>query len=595
MGAVYKAHHEIFEELRALKVMNADLASDQVFVKRFKQEAVIARKLDHRNAVRVHDIDEAEDGRPFIVMEYIEGVSLKKVIQHEGRLTPARACSIAVQVAGALDSAHRIGMVHRDIKPANIVLVPNPEGERAKVLDFGVARLREARAADRLGLTLTGMVVGTPQYMSPEQASGKRGDELDGRSDLYSLGVVMYQMLTGELPFKSDTTMGLLMAQVNSPPRPILDARPDLKIPASLTRLVMKCLEKNRESRPPNGAALIREIPFLQEMEWGVGPTRTLAAPPQMPNRQVQPALSRARPQTLPSLQSDASSAATAVRLPSSQPVAPRSRTSQAARDTRGLRLAVGSLASRRLIAGVIAAIAVLGAGFAIWRFDSYAPLRLSFRSGTLAPPSARHANSAVSAGTTARGPSGAGRQPSGGATREGSSPTRSRAGESVSQQAAKHVGQSGVALGVPSGAQRLAAGAYHQAGVGPGRELQASISDGSAQRADGASTSYLSEPANVAVVVLTAPGATVFMDGKQVGKADSMGQLEIPGATPGIHDLRLTLVGFPNLNDRINVPPADGATSTIMVSTKRWGEPQGRPNSLPASKNKVQSMGKPK
>jgi len=262
MADVYKALHVTFGEVRALKVMNADFLRDELFVKRFKQEAVFCRKLQHPNAVQVDDIDEAEDGRPFIVMEYVEGRSLREVIQGESPMPVARVCGIARQVASALDAAHRLGMVHRDIKPANILVLSTPEGEQAKVLDFGIAKLRESRASDTTaGMTLTGpgMVVGTPPYMSPEQALGKRGDEIDGRSDLYSLGIVMYQMLTGELPFAADTTVAMLLAHIQALPAP-LGGRPGLKIPEPVASVVMRCLEKKPEARPASAKALIEEL-----------------------------------------------------------------------------------------------------------------------------------------------------------------------------------------------------------------------------------------------------------------------------------------------------------------------------------------------
>ncbi|MGH9432347.1 MAG: serine/threonine-protein kinase, partial [Terriglobia bacterium] len=148
MGAVYKALHVAFNELRALKVIRPGLVRDEVFVKRFRQEAVFARRLQHPNAVRVDDIDEADDGRPLIVMEFIEGENLKGLIGAEGPLPVERVCSVAKQVASALQAAHAMGMIHRDIKPANIVLVPSPEGEQAKVLDFGIAKIKEARAQE---------------------------------------------------------------------------------------------------------------------------------------------------------------------------------------------------------------------------------------------------------------------------------------------------------------------------------------------------------------------------------------------------------------------------------------------------------------
>jgi serine/threonine-protein kinase len=269
MGAVYKALHLAFDELRALKVIAPGLLHDQLFVERFKHEAVITRKLQHPNAVRVDDIDEAEDGRPFIVMEFIQGKSLKKLIQEEAPLPVSRVCSITKQVASALDAAHRLGMVHRDIKPDNIALIESPEGELVKVLDFGIAKVKEARLGATSGgtLTSTGVVIGTPQYMSPEQAKGKRGDELDGRSDLYSLGVVMYEMLTAALPFNADTTMEMLLAHIEQPPRPIRTLRPELH--ESIASLTMRLLEKDPARRPASAKALIEE---LEAAEKGIGP-----------------------------------------------------------------------------------------------------------------------------------------------------------------------------------------------------------------------------------------------------------------------------------------------------------------------------------
>ncbi len=281
MGAVYKARHQRFGELRALKVISAQLSGDANILKRFEKEAVLTRKLQHPNAVRVEDIDEAEDGRPFIVMEYIEGRSLKDAIQAQGTILPARALAIGKQVASALDAAHQLGMVHRDIKPENIVLVEAPSGEEAKVLDFGIARIRDI-GAEQLGgrsLTETGVIIGSPPYMSPEQAMGLKGDQLDGRSDLYSLGVVMYQMLTGALPLKADTTMEMLMAHIHTPPIPIREARPDLQVPDSVGRLVMGLLEKKPESRPQSAKALIEAIDRVEkELAGPVG--ATLAAQP---------------------------------------------------------------------------------------------------------------------------------------------------------------------------------------------------------------------------------------------------------------------------------------------------------------------------
>ena len=174
-----------------------------------------------------------------------------------------------------LDAAHVLGLVHRDIKPANIALVTHLSDaaiERVKVLDFGIAKSKEAHLQEsnahqlhQLTLTETGVVIGTPAYMSPEQAKGLKGDQLDGRSDMYSLGIVMYQMLTGELPLKADSTLELLMAHISTPPTPIQEAHRALRIPNPIAAAVMRCLEKNREKRPASGQALIGDLKFAED------------------------------------------------------------------------------------------------------------------------------------------------------------------------------------------------------------------------------------------------------------------------------------------------------------------------------------------
>jgi serine/threonine protein kinase len=328
MGTVYKAVHLAFDELRALKVIAPELLHDELFVRRFKQEAVITRKLQHPNAVRVDDIDEAEDGRPFIVMEFIQGKSPKKVIQEEGPLPVPRVCSIVKQVAAALDAAHGLGMVHRDIKPDNIALIESREGERVKVLDFGIAKMKEARLGAASGMTLTGtgVVVGTPQYMSPEQAKGKRGDELDGRSDLYSLGVVMYEMLTGDLPFQAETTMGMLMARLQEPPRPILTLRPELQIPAPMASLTMRLLEKDPDRRPANARALIEEVEAAERGIAPLGPTRAVQA-----SEPVSPEQIRAAAKAAPSVTGRDQAMDVSSLIPTSRPpVQPQSFTAGA-------------------------------------------------------------------------------------------------------------------------------------------------------------------------------------------------------------------------------------------------------------------------
>ena len=260
MAVVYKAHHELLDELRALKVIKPELARDVEFMSRFRNEAIMARKLNHPNAVRVDDLDIAEDGLPFIAMELVVGDTLKILIERMGPMPVSLVLDVALHICEALDSAHKLDLVHRDIKPENIVLVAQREGPPvAKILDFGISRLREETAGSK-GLTQTGMVIGTPEYMSPEQALGKRGHEIDGRSDLYSLGIVMYRMLTGELPFKADTTVEMILQHLKTIPTPPHRLKPLLAIPESVSAIVMKALEKDREKRFATGAEMAAAI-----------------------------------------------------------------------------------------------------------------------------------------------------------------------------------------------------------------------------------------------------------------------------------------------------------------------------------------------
>ncbi len=260
MATVYRAHHELLDELRALKVIKPELARDAEFMSRFKNEAIMARKLNHPNAVRVDDLEIAEDGLPFIAMELVVGDTLKMLVERTGPLPPTLVLDVAAQVCDALDAAHKLGLVHRDIKPENIVLIAQREGlPVAKILDFGISRLRE-ETTEAKGLTQTGMVMGTPEYMSPEQAEGKRGPDIDGRSDLYSLGVVMYRMLTGELPFQAGNTVEMLLHHLKTPPLAPHQLRPALGIPEGVSSVVMKALEKDREKRFASGAEMAAAI-----------------------------------------------------------------------------------------------------------------------------------------------------------------------------------------------------------------------------------------------------------------------------------------------------------------------------------------------
>lgn len=261
---VYKALQLKLEQFCSLNVMSWGLANDPRFVQLFEQDALQRKKLRHANVSRVEGIGESEDGRPFIVMEYVAGQSLKKYIDQDGPFAPLRVCAIAKQVGAGLEAAHALGMIHRDVKPESIYLLDGSGDEKIKLLGLGISKLREALLGDRFR-TSPEAVIGTFQYLSPEQALGQLGNELDGRADLYSLGVIMYQMLTGELPFQATTAADWMMAHILGTPAPIRVAHPNLAIPDVLTDLVMRCLKKNRALRPASAGEFIRGIERVED------------------------------------------------------------------------------------------------------------------------------------------------------------------------------------------------------------------------------------------------------------------------------------------------------------------------------------------
>jgi serine/threonine protein kinase len=313
MASVYRVRHLAFGEIRAMKVVAAKLCDDEGFLKRFRTEAVVTRRLQHPNAVRVDDLDVTEDGRPFIVMEHVQGRNLREIIREEGAFPVARAAAIGRQVASALAAAHALGITHRDIKPDNILLTVGPDGQaQAKVLDFGIAKVREGSFDVGPGYTPTetGMVVGTPQYVSPEQAMGKRGDELDGRSDLYSLGVTLYEMITARLPFESTTPMEMILHHVQTPPPPPQKVRPDLGLPPAVGALLMRALQKDPGRRfrtAEEMEAALDALTVLPATAVSPRPGATIraapsAAPSTAPSTaiEVEPILTPQRPRTAP-------------------------------------------------------------------------------------------------------------------------------------------------------------------------------------------------------------------------------------------------------------------------------------------------------
>jgi serine/threonine-protein kinase len=256
MGAVYLGEHVKMGRKSAIKVMAAAMSQDPDAVSRFNREAANASRISHPNVCQVYDFGETPEGLIYLAMEFIEGHSLKDLVEREGALPAARACSIIRQAADALQAAHDLGIVHRDIKPDNIMVVQARDGsDVVKVVDFGIAR---AVGGDEPGqkVTKTGLVVGTPEYMSPEQLSG---DKLDGRTDIYSLALVLYRLLTGTLPFEADSAQEVMIKRLTDEPLPLEQARPDVEFPAKLQLVLNSALARMPEERYQSAADFGRD------------------------------------------------------------------------------------------------------------------------------------------------------------------------------------------------------------------------------------------------------------------------------------------------------------------------------------------------
>lgn len=252
MGNVYKARHLHMDTTLAIKILHPHLVTDATSVERFRREARAALAVDHPNAIKVMDFGVSDGRTVYLVMEFLEGQSLRQIIK-QGPISPARTVEIAKQICGALEAAHAKNIIHRDMKPDNIILLnPGTPQETVKVLDFSIAKLKTAEGA---GLTQQGMVVGTPQYMSPEQGEGR---ELDQRSDLYSVGVILYEMLTGQLPFKAASPVALVLKHIHSLPKPLRELND--QIPQAIEAVVMKALSKKREERQQTVRQLSEEL-----------------------------------------------------------------------------------------------------------------------------------------------------------------------------------------------------------------------------------------------------------------------------------------------------------------------------------------------
>src|SRR2546425_4203842 len=260
MGAVYKARDIELERTVAVKVIRPDLASHPEILRRFKQELILAREVTHRNVIRIFDLGQASGVR-YITMEYVEGRDLRALLHEKKKLTPEEAVPIFLQIAAALEAAHHAGVVHRDLKPQNVMV--DKEG-RVYVMDFGVARSLETP-----GMTQTGALMGTPEYMSPEQAKGLK---VDARSDLFSLGIIFYEMLSGVSPFEADTAMATMFKRTRERAVPLAEAWSG--VPVFLSDIVAKCLEIDPEQRYPSARAIIEDLE-----KWKSGRVRSAMNP----------------------------------------------------------------------------------------------------------------------------------------------------------------------------------------------------------------------------------------------------------------------------------------------------------------------------
>ncbi|HSN91378.1 MAG TPA: serine/threonine-protein kinase, partial [Anaeromyxobacteraceae bacterium] len=252
MGAVYLCEHVVLHRPLAVKVLRRDLSNDPEIVERFRNEAIAASQIGQENVVDVFDIGKTDDGALYYVMEALEGRSVGAILRHDGPIAVPRALAVLEQVGRALGAAHARGVVHRDLKPDNVFLVRREDGsEQAKLLDFGISKVDQA--GERL--TQAGAIIGTPEYMAPEQAAGAA---VDHRTDVYALGVMAYELLTGALPFEGDNAIATLVAHQTRPPEP--PSRRRSGVPPDVDALVLRALAKRPEDRFDSMAELVAEV-----------------------------------------------------------------------------------------------------------------------------------------------------------------------------------------------------------------------------------------------------------------------------------------------------------------------------------------------
>jgi eukaryotic-like serine/threonine-protein kinase len=399
MGQVYLGRHEAIEKAIALKVLKPEYSAKEDIVTRFQQEAISASRIKHPNVLEVFDFGQLDNGCAFLAMEFLTGNDLADELMERGYIETRRALRLMLQICRALSAAHKAGVVHRDMKPDNVFLLrPGDGDEIIKIVDFGIAQLRkpdeEAKSsAPRRRLTKTGMIFGTPEYMAPEQAAGRKADL---RVDIYATGLILFEMLTGTVPFTGDSFMAVLAAHLNDPVPSMLHFRPELSISPELHALVARALSKNPDDRfqtMPEFAAALLATPEGQGLQ-AAGEVVSISVPPPAPGPGMPGYATRAQygevqsaPSLLGHLPNTAGTAAHGTPVSAVTPgaginlgsrggtlVTPsaglspsgRPATAEVATTTDGSRESKSAKSSLGLVLGLVGAVAVFGGG-ALW------------------------------------------------------------------------------------------------------------------------------------------------------------------------------------------------------------------------------------
>jgi serine/threonine-protein kinase len=485
MGAVFRAEQISLKRTVAIKLLRPDVSAAPTLLRRFNAEAELVAKLSHPNTVNIYDFGQDGDGTLFIAMELIDGRSLREVLQREAPVPVPRALAIAAQIAASLADAHAHAIIHRDLKPDNVMLQDRGrERDVVRVLDFGIAKLRDDTRATQAAMTQQGDMLGTPQYMAPEQI---RAEPIDGRTDIYALGCLLYEMVTARLPHEAETVLAMLSKHLVEPAVPPSQRRPDLGIPGAVDALILAAMAKDPRARPATMEAFGEQIAALRQRLGaeptapqvpatagpeavprapyaGPGSAPVVYAPPAMPDAPRRPGAAPVGPPAAYALPALPSARPSPGAAPVGPPAAYAPWPTGPAPDTAGSALPAGAGAGRKAaiiaIAGVIATGAGIGALVLTKRGHAVVaptpePVRAAAASVDAPPPADAAAQAAVEPSPAPPGPDPwappppVATRPSPGARapRPAGAPAASVAGQKMS------IGQ-GVQLVIPAGFQ---------------------------------------------------------------------------------------------------------------------------------------------